>query len=868
MHVSLANILAVAALAATQTQALGINCRGSGFCGKNGAVNTLAGYIDGIQGCRVYQNGEHIACKSDPKVLNGNGGECAFLQGTASGLSGSAIQALIKEIQGHGCEGCGSVPIGFPQVFGGSNDPSGGILTVNYVADTDNPCPDGTSYEATRQREYAVLRDNDGDPVGCRTTVTDAKGVKIRYSTDGLERAGDTPTKQRSTRSFEYDDWGQMCRVTQGSGVVTYALADPISLTGVEGIEGEGKSKTQFDVSGLPTQRALLRKYGSLASKEEYTYDGLGRLIKQTDPSGHTKQLSYDCFDRIAQTTWRDDHSTNTQYASQSAAALPTKLSVEDDSPFAEQAFDGFDRLVKKTIGSRTTKQSYQGTKLEPTEVTTPKGDKYRLTYSPALNYVLTNAASSDIAYTYQCDALTAAVKQFKDVNSTDDLQYLPSGMLSVDSITDGGKTSSARSIYSTAGRLESYTDVNGQEQKVQYDGFGGPQQLAQGKLKVAFSYDKACRLSESCAKDEENSSSLATRQKYDDFGREIERTAVQKGDSEKTLYQLSQAYDKLGLVSTRDVKDGEGNLLRYESFQYDSLNRLVDYQSKDSDSGLPADGKGNRHQRQQFAFNGYDSLTQVATVFQDGSKNAARYTYSNQDHAQVIKITNTHPGYSPQINRAYNANGCLIRDEQGRVLEYDAMNCLTAVWDASNGSQILSQYQYDAAGKLVRRMVPGQPDTRLSYRGDMLVAVTAGDSPVSYASLGNTYWGQTAITTTSTPSASSGQKSGQDASQNRELWTSDFHQSVLASLAAGEVLHQQYTLYGFGAARTSIGFGGQWRDPVTGWYTWATGIASTTRSRYASTPRIPGALLFPARPTRTRTVSGIRLISWIPAAT
>ncbi|KAK0716312.1 hypothetical protein B0H67DRAFT_610844 [Lasiosphaeris hirsuta] len=736
----------------------------------------------------------------------------------------------------------------------------------------------GTSYEATQQRDYTVLRDDDGDPVGCRITVADAKGVKIRYSTDGLERvlqterqdddgrfsasgndklysgtfrlvqerchnaqnqciqvvdidwltgakARDTPTEQRSTRSFKYDDWGQMCSVTEDSGVVTWVLADPISLTRVEGIEGEGKFKTRLDVSGSPTQRELLRNDGSLVSKEEYAYDGLGRLIKQIDQSGHTKQLSYDCFDRITQTTWPDGHSTNAQYAAHSAAALPTKLGVGHDSPFAEQAFDGFDRLVKRRISSRTTKQSYQGSEPEPTEVMTPKGDEHHLTYNPALNHVLTSTTSSDTAYTYQYDTETAAVKQLKGVNSTHDRHYLPSGMLSAESITDGGETSTAQSIYSMAGRLESYTDISGQKHEIQYDSFGRPQQLAQGKLNVIFSYDKAGRLSEGCVKDEENNSSLATRLEYDDFGREIRRTAVQKGDSEKALHQLSQTYGELGLVATRDVRDGEGNLLRHESFQYDNLNRLVDYQSKGSDSWLPADEEGNRLQHQQFTFDNYNSLTQVATVFQDGSGNTTCYTYSDQDHAQVIKITNTHPDYSPQINLAYNANGCLTRDEQGRVLEYDTMNRLIAVRDASDSSQVLSRYQYDATGKLVHQMVPGQPDTHLSYRGDMLVAVTVGDSRVTYACLGNVYWGQTTTTTATTMTAttslaSSGEGNDQETSQSRELWTSDFHQSVLGSLAAGgDFLHQQYTPYGFGTARTSIGFNGQWRDPVTGLY-------------------------------------------------
>ena len=724
----------------------------------------------------------------------------------------------------------------------------------------------GTPYESTQQHEYAALKDGENEVIGCCVTVTESKGVKTRYLIDGLERVlqiesqdddgrwgpqgnvkaysgtfrlvqkrrydalnqcievvdidwlrgtkeGDTLTEQHSSQKFEYDDWGQKCRVTQGSGVVNSLITDPISLTHTEGIEGEGKTKTLLNKFGLPAQTTLLKKDSSIYNKKEYVYDGLGRLINQKDNSGLIKQLRYDCFDRITQIVWPDDHITKAEYAAQSAAALPASISVKDDGPFAKQAFDGFDRLVERTVSSRTTKQSYQGNEPSPTEITTPKGAKHHLTYNPTLHYVLTSLTSSDCAYTYQYDAQTARMTQLKDIHRTEEIKYLPSGMLSAKTVTDGGKTFFLQSTYSMAGRLECYTDMNGQKHEIRYDGFGRPQEMAQGKLKVTFSYDKADRLFESCAKDEDGPS-VATRLNYDDFGREIERTVVQKGDSEQTLCRQSQTYDGIGLIATRVVKDGKGNLLRHESFKYDSLSRLVDYQCRSTNSWFPADERGNQIQRQQFTFDGYDSLTQVSTVFHDGSENIARYMYSIQDRAQVIKITNTHPGYTSQINLAYDANGCLTQDEQGRILEYDTMNRLATIRDGSNSNRILSQYRYDSTGKLVCQMIPGQPDTHLGYRGDTLIAVRAGESQVSYAHSENAYWGQTTSTT-----STSQKPNEQSTSQKIELWISDSHQSILGSLDAGEISYRQYTPYGYSTTGPSLGFNGQWKDPVTGWY-------------------------------------------------
>jgi hypothetical protein len=141
MH-SISGILTIAYLTSS-AYALGINCRGSSFCNKNNAPSQLQSFISKIQCDRMYNNNEHIACISGPNFVDGNGGVCAFLQGVPGPVSGASIQLLIDAIVDHGCSGCGSTPVTFPQQLGGSNDPSAGILTVNFVKNTDNPCPTG-----------------------------------------------------------------------------------------------------------------------------------------------------------------------------------------------------------------------------------------------------------------------------------------------------------------------------------------------------------------------------------------------------------------------------------------------------------------------------------------------------------------------------------------------------------------------------------------------------------------------------------------------------------------------------------------------------------------------------------------------------
>ncbi len=139
---SISSLLALSSIFA-YTSALGINCRGNTFCTKDGYPEQLQGFINDIQCDRIYKNGEHIACVSKTIAGNKQGGICAFLQGTQSGASGASIQLMMQAIIDHGCKGCGSSPVTFPQLLGNNNNPDAGILTINVVSDTDNPCPTG-----------------------------------------------------------------------------------------------------------------------------------------------------------------------------------------------------------------------------------------------------------------------------------------------------------------------------------------------------------------------------------------------------------------------------------------------------------------------------------------------------------------------------------------------------------------------------------------------------------------------------------------------------------------------------------------------------------------------------------------------------
>ena len=102
-------------------RALGINCRGSFNCFNGAMQNILNTALSNTGGCSAGP-GQQMYC---------DGNICAFTQGTGASINPETAQNLLTSLHAHGCQGCGSVPLDFPF----SNDPSNGILTVNYVSD-------------------------------------------------------------------------------------------------------------------------------------------------------------------------------------------------------------------------------------------------------------------------------------------------------------------------------------------------------------------------------------------------------------------------------------------------------------------------------------------------------------------------------------------------------------------------------------------------------------------------------------------------------------------------------------------------------------------------------------------------------------
>jgi RHS repeat-associated protein len=703
----------------------------------------------------------------------------------------------------------------------------------------------GTKFEAIQTYSYQALEKDKG----VRTEVTDVNSVKTCYISDGLGRRcrvekqdpvatsvfrvvsarnynaqgqcievtetdwltsedGKPSSSREISQTIEYDDWGQIYRATeraagQLTGRVTLSISDPIDRCTTAGIEGEGTIKSWYNDGNRPVRTAFYKANGSFYSEAKYRYDGLNRLVEKEDQLGHVIKYASDSFDRITETNWSAGRNATTTYDDTSPATLPVKVCFNNRT-VGEQQFDGLGRVKRQDIGPRITTQTYKGSSSEPADIKDAQGNVCTMEYEPALQYmpksITWNGGSDSFVY----DTKTGLPIELKGVHRTQTRQYCPSASLRVEEIAlHEGESFSTDYRFSMAGRLQHYTNPHKQTQSVDYDPFGRPFSMIQDKIKVTLQYDQASRLKEHQVEDQETGTVLSAVMTYDDFGRESSREI---GKNQKALFVQYQEYNEAGLLNVRILLDENKLPLRDEEFGYDDQNRLIEY--KCSGKRVPLDEQGRSLQSQTFEFDDYDNITKKTTVFQDESSNTTTYTYDTQDPCRLLQIKNTHDSYPPEITLCYDPAGHLTRDEQGRQLEYDPFGRLIRVRNANK--QLLCEYRYDASGKLASQLVPGKPETYLFYRDESLIATKAGEHRTSYLSDGKTYWGQ--IT-----------QENQNQPPQAQLWAANGHDTVLAWVDShapdNDIQYQSYTPYGLGADSTSIGFSGQWRDPITGWY-------------------------------------------------
>ena len=635
-------------------------------------------------------------------------------------------------------------------------DTTGRLLTRTTAA--------GTDYANTATWDHVL--ENSG-PV---TKITDNSGNQRKLCFDGagrqvLEQLYDTDTTQQwystasrslnslgevlrtsgydfltslSSESYtvdasvQYDDWGTGSVISYSDGTAQHRNDDPVNLKRTVFLQGSrsgkalltGKSVTLLDEESLlPATIQQIDNSNNVFSCRQLSYDGLDRLVLDTDELGYTTHRTYDSYNRVLTQTLSDGSIVSRTYPPHLSGNQVATISMTGPDAagntrtwlLGTQEFDGLARLTKQTSGGRTTVYHYKGSSPLPDTVTLPSGSTVKYQYIPELNNAVSSAEADGIIQSFIYDKITGKILQETEGKVSTDYSWNISGTLAEESFSREDIASKTTYTHTISGVPASYNDITDSQTTYKRDEFGRVVNILDKELKVNLEYDALGRLASQTVMNSAETESLTTVITYDDFGREINRTI---NDNTGPILITELTWKKNGLLESRSLKTAGGDVVRNEEYKYDSRNRLISYIVSGAEP-VP-DAYGNPVANQTYKFDALNNLTEVITTLTDQSVDVTAFHYDNEDDpTQLTSVTHTHPNYPSVIALEYDAEGRMTRDEAGRLLTYDSLGRLITV-DGENISG--GSYGYDARNRLISQQV-SEGDTRhLYYRGSELV--------------------------------------------------------------------------------------------------------------------------------------------------
>ncbi|GAB3254666.1 RHS repeat-associated core domain-containing protein [Chitinimonas naiadis] len=483
------------------------------------------------------------------------------------------------------------------------------------------------------------------------------------------------------------------------------AGAPPLSAAVVQSID------RQYDNLGH-----LLKETYPNGGWQQYSYDAMGRRLTRTDHLGRVTQYSYDALNRLSTAT--DASQGITRYSYDGRDNL---VQVTDPRGLVTQyQYSGFDDLITQTspdTGNSSASFNAGGQLVSQTDA---KGQLTQYGYDTAGRIkTVTYANQSTSTYRYTGPKLVG----IDDSSGALSLNYDDYGRISIQNRKVGAFNYTISYTRDAKGRISNLRYPSGRAVRYSYNSAGQvnqiDSQLGTGPILTLIS--NIAYRPYGPAQSWTYGNGLQRTSSYDQDGN---LTGLSLGDSTVTL-----SYDKAGRLTGQTISGGWWQRLlqslginagQQDQYEYDSLDRLSNWQDGTTSQQYDYDANGNRLLLKRNG-TAYPQFVQTA-------------------NNQLV----SHAGPSPETY-SYDANGSRTADNRGTYL-YDARGRLIQAGGASytlntqgqrTGKTYQGQttlYHYDAAGHLVAETDnEGHTRKEYIYLADTPVAVIDADQSVRY---------------------------------------------------------------------------------------------------------------------------------------
>ncbi len=576
-----------------------------------------------------------------------------------------------------------------------------------------------------------------------KTSDTDALGREIQYVFDtDINASLLSVTKVSGSgniiNSRQYDYVGNVVKEIDGNGnnkTYTYTAENWLlntadakrTITNEYYVNGWLKKQTDsegrrtdyfYDSRGNKTETRTYYDATNFISNK-FVYDGLNRLVSQTDGKNNVTTFVYDMMDRLTTSTdakggvtiyfydavgnkigersprasvnviLRNSHGYSTAYFYDAANRLIKKVNANDKAILYIYNANG---NVLKTIenqnsdgtsATHVSQTTYFDNNWKKTE-TDAEGGVVQYTYEK-VGTVKTKTSAAGLVTSYTYDDFSRLIKETDNAGLATDYQYDANNNKIAVTYPDTTKT---QYIYNALNQILTVKDALNGTRAFEYDGANNKTKETNKLGKATnFVYDKLNRLSQ-----ETNPAGTITAYTYDNNSNRTAETVGAKttayeydelNRNTKIIYpgnkSESVTYDANGNIATKT--DGKGQKITYTS---DKLNRQT---SKLLPGGFTV----------QYVYDNWNNLTNLTD-----ESGTTQYVYDNLNRnttetKSFVGLT----GKNYVIVRAYNADSQLsaLTDGANRKFDY-TYNTRGMLDNVKHGATTLAKYTYSNFGK------------------------------------------------------------------------------------------------------------------------------------------------------------------------